>query len=511
MTSDAASPLPRLELPRRWEFLEQRANAAQVDPAEVVERVDDAANRVDELLRRVRDGGGGVIEVVYGLSGSGKTTFLRTLGRFFDNIRITTFPKDQRLRDLPNFILLDLIPDETRNRVVLIDRRDNPTAEDLAEVEETFGSLLNVFREAEGAAVVLWPITKLESAKVVAEKAWVVGRDSMADESSQGQYHFRGVPKARYWDLADNTSRSLTGDGLEAYGLTREISAQILPQCDTISDFFGRVTQQANVERDRTWSVLKVRSTPHLWIALPGDDLKLLNSTADALTQGIQSKIDIDKIGELIDQADNSIIYISEWKDRRGKLAHLLRAIDTRLFGIPPNVSVVAIRAFGDNSAKSKLRQPAIGLEIAKTVMKASRIYKAILREGGIDTPPFAGSRRIGQETIEDFIRVQTVASRDDKPLNKALAKLIAVCLADDAPHLRVTSERRSIPGSGLQPDIQIELRPGEYICIEPTWRTSGKGIENEINEAQNTLSEAHVKKYMLEKATQYVKGFGLQ
>jgi hypothetical protein len=510
MSSEQPSPLPRLELPRRWEFLEQRAAVAKVDPAEVVERVDDAANRVDELLRRVRDGGGGVIEVFYGLSGSGKTTFLRTLSRFFDNIRVNTFSNVRPLSELPAFILSDVIPGETRNRVVLIDRRDNPTVADLAQVEEAFGNLLNAFREPGGAAVVLWPITKVESAEKVAQTAWVVGRDSMADEGSRGQYHFKGVPKAKYWDLADNTSRSLTGDSLEAYGLTKEILTEILPSCDTISDFFGRVTDRANAERDRTWSVLKVRSTPHLWVALPGDDLKLLNATADALTQGIQSKVDIDKIGELIDQADDSIIYVAEWKGRRGKLAHLLRTIDTRLFGIPPNVSVAAIRTFGDASLKAKLRQPGGNLEAAKTAMKASRLYKAILREANVEADPFAGSRRIGQETIDDFIRIQTVASKDDKPLNKALASLIAACLADDAPHLSVVSEKRSVPGSGLQPDIQIELRAGEYICIEPTWRTSGKGLDGEIKEAQNTLSEAHLKKYMLEKATQYVKGFGL-
>lgn len=297
---------------------------------------------------------------------------------------------------------------------------------------------------------------------------------------------------------------------MEAYGLTKGITAEFLPFCDTISDFFGRATQKATAERDRTWSVLKVRSIPHLWVALPGDDLKLLNATADALTQGIQSKVDIDKIGELIDQAEESIIYIAEWKERRGKLAHLLRAIDTRLFGIPPNVSVAAIRAFGDTALKAKLKQPAISLEAAKTAMKASRLYKAILREADVEAAPFAGSRRIGQETIDDFIRIQTIASKDDKPLNKALAALIAACLADDAPRLSIVAEKRSMPGSGLQPDIRIELRAAEYICIEPTWRTSGRGLEGEIKEAQNTLSEAHVKKYMLEKATQYVKGFGL-
>jgi len=284
MASLPPATLVRLELPRRWEFLEQRAKLAEFDPGEVVERVDDAADRVDELLRRVRDGGGGVIEVFYGLSGSGKTTFLQTLSRFFDNIRVTIFKKDRPLRELPEFVATDVIPSDQRNRIVLIDQRDNPTGVDLASVEETFGELLNVFREPGGAAVILWPITKPESAAYVAKTAWAVGRDSMADNSSEGQFQFRGVPKEKYWDLADSTSKSLTGDGLEAYGITRDVASEFLIKSQTISDFFGYVTSAANAERDKTWSILKVRSSPHLWVVLPGDDPKLLNATADALT-----------------------------------------------------------------------------------------------------------------------------------------------------------------------------------------------------------------------------------
>ncbi|WP_425963832.1 hypothetical protein [Rhizobium nepotum] len=397
--------IPALALPRRWEFLIAQAEKAKVDPAEIVERVEDAANRVDELLRRVRDGGGGVIEVFYGLSGSGKTTFLQTLGRFFDNVRISTFHKDRPLAELPAFILNDVIPHDARNRIILIDRRDNPTQPELETVEETFGNLLNVFRDDGGSAVVLWPITKKESATKVAETAWLVGRDSMADENSQGQYQFKGVAKEKYWELADHTSRSLTGDGLEAYGLTRKDMGEILPHCETISDFFNRLTNIANAERDRTWSVLKARSIPHLWVALPGDDLTMVNATCDALTQGVQSKVDIDKIGELIDQAKDDIIYVAEWRERRGKLAHLLRAIDVRLFGIPPNVSVAAVRAFGERSLKARLNQKATNIDIAKNAMKATRIYKAILKEAGVDAVAFAGYRKIAQGTADEFLR----------------------------------------------------------------------------------------------------------
>lgn len=71
--------LAKLELPKRWELLEQRAEAAGLDTGLFVERVDSAADRIDYLLQRVKTGGGGLFEVFYGLSGSGKTTFLKTL------------------------------------------------------------------------------------------------------------------------------------------------------------------------------------------------------------------------------------------------------------------------------------------------------------------------------------------------------------------------------------------------------------------------------------------------
>lgn len=62
--------LAKLELPKRWELLEQRAQAAGLDTGLFVERVDTAADRIDYLLQRVKTGGGGLFEVFYGLSGS---------------------------------------------------------------------------------------------------------------------------------------------------------------------------------------------------------------------------------------------------------------------------------------------------------------------------------------------------------------------------------------------------------------------------------------------------------
>ncbi len=504
------NPLPKLELPRRWELLQQRADEADADPSEVVERVDDAAERVDSLLRRVRTGGGGLIEVVFGLSGSGKATFLKTLPKFFENVRVMSFPNDAPISELPDFIRDGYVSSDSTQRIILIERRDNPKSADLALIEEMFADLLEVFREKEGAAVVLWPITKPESADFVAQTAWAVGRDSMVDSKSRGQLHFKGVPRDRYYDLADNTSRTLSGDGLAAFGVTVEDAQELIGSSQTISDFFAAIDDAADHVRDSTWSVLKARVRTHVWVVLPGDDVKIMNGTASALTQGTRSRIDVDLIGEFIDRPDNTSIYVTDWRRRRGSLAHLLRAIDLRLFSFPPNVSLAAIRSFGAPEVKSKLKQPNTNLEASKSAMRACRLYKAILAEAGVETTNYKGSSAIASETVFEFLRIQRLASKDDKPLNKAVGLLLAACLAEDAPLLKVVTEKRSLPGSSLQPDIQIELSPSEFLCIEPTWRTSGREIPGELKGAQNTLAEAHIKKYVLDKATQYVKDLNL-
>ena len=507
-TSD--NPLLKLELPRRWELLEERAGEADVDPTEMVERVDEAADHVDRLLRRVRTGGGGLIEVIFGLSGSGKTTFLKTLPKFFDGVRLSSFPSEKSLSELPNFVRSSYVSSDNTQRVILIERRDNPKKEYLQQVEDTFAELLDLFREPQGAAVVLWPITRPDAADIVAQTAWQVGRDSMVDSKSEGQFQFHGVPKEKYFELADNTSRTLTGDGLEAFGVNNQVAFGLLPHCQTISDFFAAVDDAAEHVRDETWSVLRAKVRTHLWVVLPGDDTKMINSTTSALTQGTRSRTDVDLIGEFIDRPDNDSIYVADWKKRRGSLAHILRAVDVRLFGLPPSASLAAVRSFGSKEMKAKLKQPATNLDASKKAMKATRLYKAILTELGMPTTPYAGAKAISPETVHEFARIQQVASKDDKPLNKALGALIKACLEDDFPGLNVVVEKKALPGSGLQPDIQIEVRPGEFLCIEPSWRTSGTGVPGEVAPTQNTLSEAHVKKYVLEKTIQYVRDLGL-
>jgi hypothetical protein len=80
--------------------LERKAQNVGVSLDNIVQRVEAPANRVETLLRAVRDGGVGRFELFLGKSGSGKTPFLKTLSRFFDHVAVDTIPVEVKLPDV---------------------------------------------------------------------------------------------------------------------------------------------------------------------------------------------------------------------------------------------------------------------------------------------------------------------------------------------------------------------------------------------------------------------------
>jgi energy-coupling factor transporter ATP-binding protein EcfA2 len=423
--------LPLLRLPKRYEILEQKAAASGIDPREFVERVDSEAERIDQLIRNVHISGCGQIELFLGLSGSGKTTFVSTLPKFFDSVDIHSFKSNHKLSELPDFVINSAAAKNT-NRIILIENRDNPKAEDLAAVEEVFDELRQAFRKPGGDALVLWPITNREAATKIANTAWNVGRDSVVDITSKGLHQFSGLEKDRFYEVADLTARNLTGDGLEAYGICLEEGIRLLPEADTITTFYSLVEKRAAKVRGDTLYVLRKRIRPQVWIVLPGDVPAAIEATVSSLTQGTRSRVDVDLLAEFIDNPNTDANYVADWKKRRAMLAHIMRALDVRIIGLPPNVALAAVRAFGGPTIKSALKQQSVNLGAAKTAMRRSRLYKAILVEIGQNPEPYGSEGKIGQETEYEYRRLQASASKADSGFNKALGMLISETLKED-------------------------------------------------------------------------------
>ncbi|HBP1357099.1 TPA: hypothetical protein L5T54_000009 [Pseudomonas aeruginosa] len=498
--------IQNLLLPKRYERLQQAAESTQADLTQIVRKVPDATARVEKLIRHVKNSGIGRFELILGPSGSGKTTFLSTLPRFYNGVHVT--PISDTLS------LLEAITDiESRCKTpiegqvfVLIDR-DNPELEE-QETRKFFERIRRFFRKTNGQVLILWPITDIKAANYLAEIAWEVGSDSILDYESKGIFKFTGLPKSDYHDVADITARTLNGgQGLEAFGLGEEISNPILQTSETLSQYFGALETKSQELNNEFGDTLKERRIPSIWILVGGDDTRELSLTIANLTQGTEKRIDIDRMLAVLDSAETTSGYLGDWRSRRNQVAFLLRHLDVRLFELTPNVSVSAIRAFGDQSIKGKLKKSTESSTNASKAMQGARFFQLL---AGTPSSNAATIRPANESTAHEYKRLQQLASKNDKILNKAIAGCIEKALHGIGISATVTAEKMQLDAkSSLKPDIMVELLDGRLICLEPTWRTTGTEIPGEVPEQQSTLTVGHIQQYLLSKVLEYVKDLG--
>lgn len=496
--------LPKLVLPKRFEALERRAEETGTDLLHVVERVRETEDRVANLLRQARDGGIGRFEFLLGKSGSGKTTFLATLSHFFNNIEILRIRKgDCEFANIPEFIRAQHLSSD-ENRLYIIEGRDNPRVTD-SEVAEFFDDLRQVFRTPEGQVVVIWPITDEDAADRFADIAWEVGRDSLLDPDVR-VYQFHGLQNTQFYRVADTTVTSLTGGrSLESFGLPEQDVRPIQRESETISEFYHKIEQRQREINEEVDDILEERAVPRVWILLAGDDSRELDGTVASLTQGTAKHVDVDRLCQFLDQPDLNAQYLKDWKARRSKAAYLMGLFDVRIVDLPPNVSLAAIRAFGTEKEKDLLESPYASEGDARKQIQKSLLFKLITSQHHKPSRP----RPTADSTAREYLRVQQTASSSDKPLNRALASALQNSIDSEDLSLTVSAEKRSLPGSSLLPDIIIRNGPTRPICLEPTWRSTGQGVEDEIPERQNTLTPGHIQVYMLRKVLEYAKDFG--
>jgi flagellar basal body rod protein FlgC len=383
--------------------------------------------------------------------------------------------------------------------------RDNrkPSRE---EARSFFESLRVLFRERNGKVVLVWPITRKDSAKMLSKVAWEVGRESVVDLDKKGLYEFNGIPKSSYIEVADTTTRNLNkGQSLESFGLTESTVAPLMQESDTISEFYSRLEKKSAEINDHYRDILEERTIPSIWILVAGDDSRELNLTVSNLTQGIEKKVDIDRLTSYLDNPDLDAAYLKEWKMRRDEVAFLMRRLDVRIFELAPNVSLSAIRAYGDDEITDSLNLSTAGPSVASSAISSSSFFRALVGKNQSNVSTLKSTR---DSAANEYRRVQSLARKKDKELNKALSSSIQSALEEEETDFTVRTEKQA-PDSNLEPDILVTSEDGVAVCIEATWRSTGEEVEGELESRQSTLTVGHVQKYMLEKVLEYVKDLG--
>ncbi|OXA73150.1 hypothetical protein B0A56_13490 [Flavobacterium columnare NBRC 100251 = ATCC 23463] len=489
-----------LKLPSRFEILEKEIEEKKLNIIQIVQEVDEDKLQIQLLARQLKINNIGRFQVFYGISGAGKTTFIKTLSIFFENVEVIPISRDIDLLEIPDFVINNQSDDPDKHSIFIFEDRDNPN-ESEEDLKVFFEELRVLFRKDKGKVIIIWPITDFQAAEHISLIAWNTARDSITQNKKP--FIFNGLPKDKFYEVADITCKGINGISLEAYGITKKQTDKLLKDCETIGEFFSNLETLSSEISLKNENFLKHKLIPKVWILLPGDDPIEIDRTVKSLTQGLKNRIDIDRFISTLDDNANKSAYLNDWRAKRDIAAFLMRLLDVRIIPIFPTVSLSSIRAYGDPKIIASLKKQNEKKEVAIENIKKSILYKLLFDDISSNS---SSPTKLADTHTEEYLRLQRLAEKDDKLLNRAIGDSLIDALDSDDVKAIVYIEQQELEGFNLKPDIQIRINDKTVICLEPTWRSTGKGIEGELDVKQNSLTLGHIQQYVLSKVMEYVK-----
>jgi archaellum biogenesis ATPase FlaH len=156
-------------------------------------------------LSRYGAAGRGAFLIFRGDSGSGKSTFLNSVGFFVEGVEVLTLSRPDSIEK----VLVATQGTAAKLRIVIIEGRDALREITARELEASIHEMNRFLRSHAGErTIIVWPVNADDLESALTTVARRVGTDALLGAGS-ASYRFVGPPASQYFEIASRTIATL--------------------------------------------------------------------------------------------------------------------------------------------------------------------------------------------------------------------------------------------------------------------------------------------------------------
>jgi DNA (cytosine-5)-methyltransferase 1 len=467
-----------LFVPDRFEPLRDRAGNQL---STIIEPVNNALAKVDNLLQDMLSAGRGAFLILRGDSGTGKSTFLQTAHLFRSGYVTEAIGSDQ---DVPT--TLQGMKATTANlRIVALEGREALTDVSVQQIERNLHAINSFLRKPVALnTLIVWTCNAADLEEQLLKTAKTIGADALLGIDEQA-YRFRGPSREQYKKIAENTIATLNQGATTAdLGVSDTEFDDLVSKSETVGKLLGRLRANINEKRTNVSSLLKTEQCKLWVIVVAGNEP---DGDVAALTRGRYSAVDIERLMTATDA--NVVRELKEYPEKIGILATVL---DAKVFHIPMLAALDIVRTYASPELREKMKR--LGLSDKKTshTRPVERLEKTDLGRVFAAGPQgtLATGKKPGSHTQESFKKLANIARVSDVLLNRAIGESLK-----EAGYIQSYDVEVNL-GDGLTrlTDLHCQTESG-VVRLEMMWRA--------------TTSRAEIANYALTKLFYYGRAIG--
>lgn len=402
-----------ISLPDRYDML---ARKAVNQLSQIIAPVDAALEHIDSLHADMRASSRGAFLIIRGDSGSGKSTFIHTIGLFRDDVETVTFAKDQDVGEA----LRSLSPTKKKLRVVVFEGREALTDVSKELLEKSIHAINSFVRTPAGElTIIAWPANRDDLAASLSALSTEIGAEALVGLEDP-VFRFQGPPKDQYIAIVNKTLALLNqGETLHDLGISDDRSKVLVEESTTIGVFLAKVRRDL-LNNQRQLTTLTKKEVCRVWIVvLAGNEPE---GDIDALTRGTMYSADIDRMLSVTNA--NIVKDLKEFPEKLGLLGTYL---DARVLHVPVLAALAAARTYAGDNLRNTMKSAGMLAAAAKDAKErlADTNLVASFKNEPIGARKVGG--KVGPNSVAAFEKLTNIASTNDVQLNKAIAD----CLKD--------------------------------------------------------------------------------